>query len=71
MSAPSFPRLVFFRVPDDDEIHFAKWYCDGRYWAANRWRGWRLRGVGVDRVKPHLRGAGKTKIPVEIVKVRS
>ena len=38
------PRVVFFRIPGDPEIYFARRF--GRdYWAANRWRGWRLCGV--------------------------
>ena len=56
--------IVFFTVPGDShpEIFFARRFADGRWWAANRWRGWRIAGLECRRVKPILvNGSGERK----------
>ena len=68
MAAP-FTRdsgIVFFTVPNDPDLHFAIRRADGRFWAANRFRGWRLMGVGCRRVRPLLVG-GNRRLRVTIV----
>src|SRR5688500_15362827 len=46
--------IVFFTVSGDPEVYFARRFADGRFWAANRWRGWRVMGLGCRRLKPIL-----------------
>jgi hypothetical protein len=57
--------IVYFTVPGDPEVYFAIRRADGRYWACNRWRGWRLQGVGCTRVRPIL-VAGDDRIVVTL-----
>ena len=68
MAAPSpVPAVVFFTVAGDParEVHFARRYADGRYWAANRYRGWRVAGLACRRLKPLLiRGTERRRIQI-------
>ncbi len=59
------PGVVYFRVGGDPDLHFARRYPDGRYWACNRYRGWRVQGVGCKRVRPLL-VAGDNRIVVTL-----
>lgn len=60
------PAVVWFRVDGDPALHFAARRADGRYWAANRYRGWRLQGVTCKRLRPIL-VAGENRIAVRLV----
>jgi len=59
------PRLVYFTTPGDSETYFAIRRADGRYWACNRYRGWRVQGIGCKRVRPLL-VAGDNRIVVTL-----
>ena len=55
MSAAPVPGVIYFRVDGDPDLYFARRL--GRdYWAANRWRGWRLCGVHNKRAGAALVG---------------
>ena len=63
MMAP-LPPVVWFTVPGDPETYFARRFGKD-YWAANRWRGWRLCGI-------HNRRAGAALVagPGEFIRVK-
>ncbi len=59
------PGIVYFRVDGDPDTHFARRF-DKDYWAANRWRGWRLCGAFNRRAGAAL-VAGEESIRVRVV----
>ena len=60
------PGIVFFTVPGDPETYWAIRRADRQFWAANRWRGWRLCGVENRRAGAALVDGG-TSIRVRLV----
>ena len=61
----SAPRVIWFTDPDGD-LNFARLFADGHYWAANKWRGYRLCGVHCRRAGAAL-VAGTTSIRIRLV----
>ncbi|HEX2174215.1 MAG TPA: hypothetical protein VHL09_17420 [Dehalococcoidia bacterium] len=57
---------MYFTVPGEADLHFAR--RPGRdWWVVNRFRGYRLLGLGCKRVRSQL-VAGTTRIPVRLVR---